>query len=802
MSVDGVGALERGARRAPYRETVEMLADALGANDQERSELHAAAQRPRRVRAQEEAASPSPSGRAVPNNLPTETTSLRGRDGVLADCRALMHARFLTITGAGGVGKTRVAIALARSVAGAEPIDGVWFVGLESLASSDLVAGTAAHVLGVSLLPAEDAEMTIARALSSRRLLLLLDNCEHVPEGVGRLVDAILSTCPNVRILATSRRPLGGKSEATYRLPSLQTPPAGEKLSAADALRYGAVALFVDRAAAANSSFAFTDADVPIVVDICHRIDGIALALELAAARLRVLSLASLAKHLDARFRLLTAGSAASMARQRTLSALLDWSYDLLSVAERTTLNRSAAFPGGFDLDAARGVCGEGDADVYDVLDLLTSLVDQSLVVAETARDRERYRLLESTRAYALERLEASGEAASIARRHATHFAALARAADATYGTVNAGAWLAALEPEIDNFRRSLNWAVSDGNDIALGGEIAGSLERFWMNGGLEIEGRRRIEEALARIDEAQHPRVAARLWRALAWLGVAKEKYDAAERASELYTQLHESVGLGDSLRQLAIGAMHMGRLDEAVGANNRALSILRTAGDRRLVANCLDFQGTLAWAQGRVGAAKASFQEALSFFRALGSDGGVASVLVGLSNTAFIEGDTRRALEYVKEAHAIRLRGKNALNLATDATMLCAFHTHLGEQDEARSALAEALRWSREAGSAPVVASILMHAAAMRGRFGDAAGATRLMGYATRERERLHLRDDITEVRVREAFDTRLHEQLDAVAIAALMAEGGEWSEDRAVREALSPLPVMLASTTRPRP
>ena len=302
-----------------------------------------------------------------------------------------MQSRLLTITGSGGVGKTRIAVMLGKQLATSEALDGVWFLPLEALASGELVTTTAAHVLGVTLMSDAQPEDTIARALAKAHAVIVLDNCEHVVESVAKLAGAFLRTCPGVRLLATSRRPLGLTSEATYRLPSLDVPPQNVILRAAEALEYGAITLFVDRARAADVAFILTDDGAPIVADICRRLGGIALAIELAAARVKVLSIASVAKHLDERFRLLTAGASGAMARQRTLSALIDWSYDLLSPAERGALNRSAIFSGGFDLEAAHAVCADDGADLYDVLDLLTSLVDQSLVIAETEHDKERF---------------------------------------------------------------------------------------------------------------------------------------------------------------------------------------------------------------------------------------------------------------------------------------------------------------------------------------------------------------------------------------------------------------------------
>ena len=777
VSLDAVGALERGTRRAPYRETVEMLAHAVNASDAERAELHLAARRPRKLPGAVSPAEPADNG---PDTLPPDLTRLRGRDSTLAELEALADRPLLTICGSGGVGKTRVAVALCRRIAP----DRTWFVPLEAIATDDLVAANAARGVG-AVLQDEDAIGATVAALRERSGTLLLDNCEHVTEGTRRLVDAILAACPGVRVVATSRRPLGSAQETVYRLASLDVPASGAVRTAADALAYGSIALFVDRATAANAAFRFADANVERVAEICRRLDGIPLALELAAARATVLSLAGLATHLDDRFRLLTGGDAGAIPRRRTLSALIDWSYDLLAPAERSFLDRASVFAGGFDLDAARAVCGDEDDNVLDVLDRVAVLVDDSLLVAETGGDRERYRLLESTRAYARDRLGTDGDVAGAAHRHARHFAGVARAADEAWGTSDAREWVAAMDLETENFRRALDWTISEGNDAALGGALAGDLERFWLSAGFEVEGRARVRQALAAIDEAAEPAIAARLRRTLSWLLQGSEKYDAATRAIALYERTGEEAGLADSLRQQAIGASQLGRNDVARAANERALEIFRRLGNARGLANCLDAAGGLARQTDDFDAARGFFGEALELFRTAGNRGGTASVLQGLSELAFATGDVHGALALITEARTFRRPGKAGSTVANDDVLAAAYTALAGNVAGSLALVARGIDAARSVRNEALVATGLLCAAMICARARDFERAVRLNGCARGMQERLHFAPDGFETRLAALYAEALGDGIDRARIAALEAEGAAWSEAAAAAE-----------------
>jgi len=452
----------------------------------------------------------------LPNNLPVQVTSFRGRERDLEGLRENLAAhRLVTLIGAGGVGKTRLATQLAAEMLD-QFSDGVWVADLAPITEPDLVPVVVAKALGISAAQLRIVDESVTEALRHKQMLLVLDNCEHLLESAAGLADAIHRHCAKMCIVATSRQPLGVGGEKVVRLSSLAVPERATELNTGDALGFGAVALFVDRASLVDESFRLADDNVPIVCDICRRLDGIPLAIELAAARVKVMSIPNLAARLNERFALLTGGSRTALPRQRTLAALFDWSYDLLEPAERMLFARAGAFAGSFTLDAATAVCGAGTDGPFDVLDLIASLADKSLVNAETGGGVERYRMLECTRQYALEKFGASGERERIMRSHAEYYRAVAREAEKSFGSSPLGEWLRQAELDQENFRAAIDWALSKGGDPVLAGDIAASLEMFWWHGGAEAEGARWIDGALRAIDQDADPEVSSRLQRAL----------------------------------------------------------------------------------------------------------------------------------------------------------------------------------------------------------------------------------------------------------------------------------------------
>jgi predicted ATPase len=380
------------------------------------------------------------SSQPAPNNLPRQVTPLIGRGGDLHKVTRLVRAHPLTtLVGTGGVGKTRLAIRAGEALL-EESGDGVWLVELAALNDPASVVQAIASTFSLGERDAESLLDVVLRYLQSRRLVIIVDNCEHLVNEAARVIDAIVLNAPHVRILATSREPLSIAAEHIYRVPSLAV-PSKNALSAEEARRYAAVALFAERAEAAHPDFELTDSIAPVVGEICKRFDGIPLAIEVAAARVLALTPHYLLHRLDEHFAVLASDTRSALPRQQTMHALIDWSYDLLSEQEQQLFRRVAIFAGGWTLDAAETVCADETADI---LDRLTSLVEKSLVVADVAPDSTRYRLLESTRAVALEKLTATGEREPLSRRHAEYFLQSARAI---------------RDPELHNYRAALEWA-------------------------------------------------------------------------------------------------------------------------------------------------------------------------------------------------------------------------------------------------------------------------------------------------------------------------------------------------------
>jgi non-specific serine/threonine protein kinase len=434
------------------------------------------------------------------HNLPAPLTSFIGRQREIAELVGRVRTtRLLTLTGAGGCGKTRLALAVARRMSPSFP-DGVWLADLSPLTEPGLVAQTVASALDIRQAPSRSIVETLADRLRNRKLLLLLDNCEHVIASSAELAETLLREAEGLTILATSREALGIAGETTWRVPSLALPQPDQTGPARDLLQYEAVHLLAERAAAVASGFVVTDDNAGIVAEVCRRLDGIPLAIELAAARVNVLSIEQINARLDDRFRLLGARTSRStVGRQRTLEAAVDWSYDLLPEPERQMLRRLSVFAGGWTLEAAEHVCASEGIDRADVLDVMSRLVDKSLVMAdEEAEGRRRYRYLETVRQYGLERLRQSGEADAVHARHFAYFLDLTRRAEPELTRAEQLRWLGLLRLEHDNLRAALEWRLSSDRPGPEALALATPLHWFWLKHAYLAEGQRWLERAIA----------------------------------------------------------------------------------------------------------------------------------------------------------------------------------------------------------------------------------------------------------------------------------------------------------------
>ncbi|HLY67543.1 MAG TPA: BTAD domain-containing putative transcriptional regulator, partial [Chloroflexota bacterium] len=459
-----------------------------------------------------------PASSSPPGYLPRQLTDLVGRGEEVRQVTAQLRlSRLVTLTGAGGVGKTRLAIAVAEAV-GEEYADGAWFVELAALSDTSLVAQAVASILEVQEQPGRTLLQTLVNYLKPRALLLVLDNCEHLLQACAQLSEVLLRSCAGLRVLATSRQALGIGGETAYRVPSLRQPDPhalflAEKELVSVSAGYDAVRLFVERARSQRSDFALTRHNGLAAVDVCHRLDGIPLAIELAAAQVRALTVEQIASRLDDRFGLLKGGSRTALPRQQTLRAALDWSYDLLTEPERLLLRRLSVFAGGWTLEAAERICPGVGVEGWKLLDLLTSLVDKSLVVFDENSEGEgRYGLLETIRQYGQERLAETEEEPILRGRHRDYFLALADEAEPHLVAADQGVWLARLDQEHDNLRTALDWCTDDPEGAEIGLRITGALRVFWEARGYCDEGRKRGTTALLRKGAAQRTKARAKV--------------------------------------------------------------------------------------------------------------------------------------------------------------------------------------------------------------------------------------------------------------------------------------------------
>jgi predicted ATPase len=518
------------------------------------------------------------------HNLPAARTSFVGREQEMLEVkRALAMTRLLTLTGAGGSGKTRLALEVARDLVGAYP-DGVWLVELAPLAEGELVPQAVTETLGVREQPGRSLTNTLTEVLRQRDMLLVLDNCEHLAASVARLLDTLLDSCPRLRVLATSRVILGVEGEVVRRVSSLSVPDADHLPAAEDMTRFDAVRLFLDRTRLRLPNFDLTAENGPGVAEVCRKLEGIPLAIELAAARANTLSVEQISERLGSTLTLLTGGSRTAVARQRTLRGTLDWSHNLLSESERKVFRRLSVFAGGWMLEAAEAVMPGEDAEESDVMDLLSGLADKSLVVVEMTRDGGvRYRLLEPVRQYALETLEKGGELGAIRHRHLEFFLALAEEAEPELLGAEQAEWIERLEVELDNLRGALSWALGQGR-AELGLQMGADLWRFWIMRARYSEGRKWLEAALAAENEAPllvRAKAALVAGYLAAGQGVYMRSQPHLEEALALYRGLDNAEGVAMTLSTLGRLAAYRGDLERAKELDKESFDRYRKLGD-----------------------------------------------------------------------------------------------------------------------------------------------------------------------------------------------------------------------------
>lgn len=634
--------------------------------------------------------------RDIPNNLPFQATSFVGRETELDEVKShLDRVRLVTLLGMGGLGKTRLCLQAAAEQMHRFP-DGVWFLDLSPLREGAHVAAEAAQVMDVKAEPDRTLTQAICAHLKSRRVLIVLDNCEHLVKPSAELAQAILRVAPNVRILATSREALHVPGEQSYPLHPLPLP--ARDVRSEQLLQSPAVQLFVERARQQKPSFAFDAASSQAVAELVARLEGIPLALELAAARVRSLSVADINARLKDRYKILTGGARVLQERQQTLRALVDWSYDLLTPPEQTLLARLGAFVGGFDLEAAEKVCGVEPLVQDDILDLLASLVDKSLVLLDEQETSARYRMLETIRDYARERLEQADGLAEAATRHCEHYFALAKSAREGMQGPEQADWIRRLEAEIDNLRAAIALALEGGTDPFIAVKMAVALQQFWILRGYATEGRKLMRAALE--VEAIAASARAQAWALYVGGGLAESQGDYGEaremleRCLILRRELAIPFDTAAALSTLSLVRLRTGDASAAEEGEREALQILRAIGHRRGELIALVHLGQAADFNDDLQEARHFFEQALEIARETRDQEAEGECELRLGQLALTTGNTSGAELWFKRSLTLCREAADQRGEANATRWLGRLDVRTGALETARPRLAEALR------------------------------------------------------------------------------------------------------------
>jgi predicted ATPase/DNA-binding winged helix-turn-helix (wHTH) protein len=720
------------------------------------------------------------------SNLPEPLTSFVGRERELVEIKRLLpDTRLLTLVGAGGIGKTRLALQAVAEVVDAYR-DGVRFVEFAAIAEAALVPSTVARILGVRETLGAGLVDSLCRHLKRQHVLLLLDNCEHVLSECAALALAILRAAPETIIVATSREPLQVPGERIYALAPLSL--ADPRAEAATIARSEAVQLFVERSQRQQRDFALTPARAAVVAELCIHLAGIPLAIELAAARVRALSVEQILARIGDRFGLLASGSA-TVRRQQTLRATLDWSFDLLAEEDRAVLRRIGVFAGGFTLDAAVAVAGNDALDEYAIVDVLGRLVARSLLNADTAEPRTRYQLLETTRAYALEKLAEAEDVGALKSRHAQFFCTLFERAPAERQSVAEAEWRIRYQPELDNVRGALDWAFGPDGDPAIGITLCASAGELWYVMGLWHEGQRWLETAVGRLGPETRDLEQALLWQ---WLGEmwSMEKpaqaVAAYERAIELYRCGGERSVPGVVFIWLGEELARMGRIEQAAAVLAEARSLLDHATPPRTWGEYFLALGIVKRESGDLAAAREDYERCLSLARSAEAESMIVSALIFLADLTWETGDLDTAASGFREAAEL-IRNKQRASkgkLGLCLTNLAGIHTERGELDEALADAREGLPLRKESG---YTWGAMDHLALRAALAGETANAARIAGHADAAYAAKATPRQGNEARARSRVDALLRERLATDALERLLAEGAGLTEDEAVKLAL---------------
>jgi predicted ATPase/class 3 adenylate cyclase len=725
----------------------------------------------------------------LPNNLPRQMTSFVGREKEVAEITALIEANpLVTLVGSGGVGKTRTSLQVGANLIDGSG-DGVWFVELAPLTSGEYIPTTIASALGITLGEGDPLANLVA-ALKSKRALLIFDNCEHLVDASARTISAILRGCPHIKILASTRQALGIAGEETYRMPSLGVPLPDDAvaLTAIDASTAPAIALFVERAVSVDKRFSLTDENAPIVADICRRLDGIPLAIELAASRVQILSPRQLRDRLDERFRVLTGGSRDVLPRQQTLRALIDWSHDLLDERERKLFRRLGIFVNGFTIEGVSAVASGDDLDEFDVFDLLASLASKSLVIVEPEADSLRYRLLESTKAYALEKLSHAGERDLLAARHLRFLVAQFSSLRAKSESEIPDELNLLFSAELEDSRVALDGALSR-SDIIDGSELLAAMRGIWESIGLEAEGIARNQAYLAALSPSE-TRLLAMLSLNLAffWSNSAKMAlaFEMATDAVHHARACGEQPVLARALVSRSRYASFLGRLDDADADLSEVEAMPQLHENQRL--RILAGRAYLGAARGDLNAASKTYDDLRKHYRSRGHATAESNSATNLAETEHKLGHTQRAIALTHEYLPAARCGADRNLLWMLTTNLAGYYTSV---DDTTSAIA----FAREAIASlaahdvdhPFVGASIEHLALASALQGDLSRAAMLEGFANSALERNGVERGFTETTTYDRLNALVSDGLATEELARLTTEGAALTPEAAVALAL---------------
>lgn len=779
--------------------------------------------------------STAPKASAPRGNLPRPLTSFIGREREIAQVTqrlATSPAQLITLTGPGGCGKTRLSLQVGHALQAEHPSrypHGIWFVELAPLSDPALVPQTVAAALELRAERGRSALAALIDHLRAKKCLLILDNCEHVVEACAHLAEALLHACADLGLLATSREALGVPGEVTFQVPPLETPEVNQRPPVDALAHYEAVRLFVERAGAITPGFQLTPENAPAIAHICRRLDGMPLAIELAAARLNLLRVEQIAARLTDRFRLLTGGSRIALPRHQTLRALIDWSYDLLTEPERALLRRLSVFTNGWTLEAAEHVASDssGVLAAEDLLDLLAQLVNKSLVVVEgEPRAEARYRLLETIRQYAREKLVAAEGGHAVRRRHLAYYLQLAEQAEVALAGPDQVTWLNRLEVELDNVRTALEWSLE--SEVEAGLRLASALMRFWEAHGRTHEGTNWLSQLLHQPEADAHLEAKAKALSAQSALLVDHGAFAQAVSGAEASLALFRAQGnrQGEAFALMLLGQVSFlqGDVVAAGPLLEQSLALYRAIGDKLGQAEVLSWLsldrrdhdrprvlleeslalnrelGHLAGiASNLVSLAQLDYwrnefstapqwlEEALALQRQLGSKSGMAWVLENFGNLAFRQGDYARARDYYEECIVLSESIGQTINGLWARANLAHIALREGQVMPARAALAECLQRFQDLQINIGVLYTVEGLASLAARQGQAARAVRLFAWADGERERIgDPRPPVEQASVDDDL-TRARAQLDEAACVASQAEGRAMTRAQAITYAM---------------